>query len=684
VCPGSPTTVRAVGWLRRVVRSAITVDRAAIAIVGPVRVGVLITAVLCIGIATGGVGVWIPVALAFLLVAIADPGRGDADRLRVMLWTTVWGAAAALLAGAVSSSVVVVTLVAIPVALVCGFAGTFGPRGGVIGMLTLVVYSIFAGTPTAMDATLRDALLYLAGGVVVTFAALAPWALHRARGSRAAIALFHRGIADLPDNSAASIGSVVHAARVRDILLTLHADHPRPEVRAWLDALHEDARTIRVALLGLVPATASEDPAVERALDAFVTATRMLCGRVAAGVTWRVRRGGIPQARAVLAGALDELGAVASDEVVALATTLADALDRTATAICSPWPIRAIDRAGGPEPLPSLHTRAVDERRRVADHLRMSDPYLRHAIRLAVVFAVGEIAAHAIGAPHAYWIPMTVAWVSRPALGDTTVRVTARLIGTIVGVCASALAVQVLLGHDAALAIAVGVAGALALAMLTANYAVAVTGITIFVFTLFTLAGEVVTSSFPARIEATLIAGVLILAGAFIWPTRTGGRLAGSLAAYARALARYSEPALRGDASWGDGGRDAAAGAVLDARTTAAADFSEAEYELGGHRLDPQHGHAVLEALHAATFQSLLRDLEGASADDREAAGPVVTELTDLDARLSAADAGSGVPPRSHPDAHPHPIHRTLRRAHVVLDEGVRPQAGSTATRVSE
>jgi len=684
VCPGSPTTVRAVGWLRRVMRSAITVDRAAIAIVGPVRVGVLITAVLFMGLATGGIGMWIPVALAFLLVAIADPGRGDADRMRVMLWTTVWGAAAALLAGAASPSIVAVTIVAIPVALVCGFAGTFGPRGGVIGVLTLVVFSIFAGTPTAMDATVRDALLYLAGGVAVTLAALAPWVLHRARGSRAAIALFHRGIADLPDNSAASIGSTVHAARVRDILLTIHADHPRSDVRAWLDAMHEDARTIRVALLGLVPATATDDPDVERALDVFVTAARGLCGRVAAGVTWRVRCGGIPKARAALAGALDGLGAVAPDELIALATSLADALDRTATSIVSPWPIRVVDRAGPPEPLPPLHTRAVDERRRVADHLRVSDPYARHAIRLAVVFAVGEIVAHIIGAPHAYWIPMTVAWVSRPALGDTTVRVAARIVGTLAGVGVSALVVSLLLGHDPALALAVGAAGVLALAMLTANYAVAVTGITIFVFTLFTIAGEVVTSSFPARIEATLVAGALVLAGAFIWPTRTGGRLAGSLAAYARALARYSAPALRGDASWGEGGRDAAADAVLDARTNAAADLSEAEYELGGHRLDPHHGHAVLEALHAATFQSLLRDLEGASSDDREAVGPVITELTDLDARLGAVDAGSGVPSRVHPDPHPHPIHRTLRRAHLVLDEGVRPQAGSTATSVSE
>ena len=64
----------------------------------------------------------------------------------------------------------------------------------------------------------------------------------------------------------------------------------------------------------------------------------------------------------------------------------------------------------------------------------MADPLLRHAIRIAVVFGVAMAIAQSLGIDHGYWLPMTVAWVSRPALGETTVKVTARVAGTLVGV----------------------------------------------------------------------------------------------------------------------------------------------------------------------------------------------------------------------------------------------------------
>ncbi|MFM7060755.1 MAG: FUSC family protein [Actinomycetes bacterium] len=672
------------GWIRRVVHSTVVVDRGGVVLTSAVRVGVLITLMLLAAVSADRVSESLAAAIGMLFAGIADPGRADGDRLRWMVVGTVCGTLTVLIAGAVSGTPLLLVGVGIPVALVCGFAGAFGPRAGIIGLLSLVLFAIFSGAPATLDLAERNAVTYLAGGLIVTALTVAPWALHRSRGSRAAIAEFHRGLAHIPGRDPAAIGAPIHAARERAIAETIRAEHPIADVRAWLEGMHADAGVARLALLAMVPGADAVDAELARATDDLVRAARALSGRIAAAIVWPVRRGRIPVACDALRAELTRYADRAPGIFVAAATDLVDALDRTATAVTSRWPVRAWNRAGARAPHHPLHTRVEGARRDVRDHLDLADPLARHAIRVAVVFAVAATISVALDLPHGYWLPMTVAWVSRPALGETTVKVAARVVGTVVGVVAAVGIASALQGHDVALAVGIGIGGAIALVFLAANYTLAVTGVTLLVLQLFVLGGDPVLEAFALRIAMTVGAGALVVAGAFVWPTRTGGRLAGSLADYSAALDAYAGPALAGDGSWGPDGRDAAVAAVLDARTRAAADLTEAEYELGGHRLDPQRGHAVLESLHGTAAQCLLRDLEGASADDHDAVGPVSVELTDLAARLRSADAGEGVPVRDHPSPLPHPVHRTIRHAHEILDPDARDQTGSTATRVSE
>lgn len=664
--------------------SIAAIDRGGVVLTSAVRVGVLIAVMLIGASRTGRLAESLPIAVAMLFAGIADPGRADGDRLRWMVVGTVTGAASVGIAGLVSSSPTALVVVAVPMALLCAFAGVLGPRAGIVGLLTLVVFAIFSGAPLTAAEAERNALLYLAGGLTVAIVTTVPWVLHRSRGSRAALAELHRGLAHIPAHDPAAIGAPIHAARERAIGETIRADHPNPEVRPWLEAMHADAGVARLALLALVPGADAVDPDLAAATDDLVRSARVLSGRISGALVWRIRRGGIRAARAALASELDRYRDRAPHLYVAAATDLVAALDRTAAAVSGPWPIRAINRAGAPGPHHPLHGRLDGARRDLRDHLRITDPVARHAIRVAVVFAIAEAIAIGLDIPHGYWLPMTVAWVSRPALGETTVKVAARVAGTLIGVAVSVLLASLLQGHDGALAISIAFGGTVALVFLAANYTLAVTGVTMLVLQLFVLSGDSVFGALDARIEMTLLAGVLVVAGAFIWPTRTGGRLAGSLAAYADALDDYARPALAGDARWGDAGRDAVVATVLAARTAATADLVEAEYEVGGvHRIDPMRGHVVLESLHGGAAQCLLRDLEGVTAEDRDAVDPVSTELRDLSRRLRAADAGAGIPVRVHPDEHPHPVHRTLRRAHTALD-GATDQTGSTATRVSE
>ena len=57
----------------------------------------------------------------------------------------------------------------------------------------------------------------------------------------------------------------------------------------------------------------------------------------------------------------------------------------------------------------------------------------RHALRLAVVAAIGEIVAQASGLPHGYWIVLTILIVLRPDYASTIYRGVQRAAGTILG-----------------------------------------------------------------------------------------------------------------------------------------------------------------------------------------------------------------------------------------------------------
>ena len=106
---------------------------------------------------------------------------------------------------------------------------------------------------------------------------------------------------------------------------------------------------------------------------------------------------------------------------------------------------------------------------RLREHLSWQDPFVRHGVRLSLGIAVASALAFASGYPHAYWLPMTIAWVTKPDLEGTVSRVAARILGTVVGIAISAV---LLIGLDVsgyAAAVVVALAGRVTVAFICAN-----------------------------------------------------------------------------------------------------------------------------------------------------------------------------------------------------------------------
>ena len=144
--------------------------------------------------------------------------------------------------------------------------------------------------------------------------------------------------------------------------------------------------------------------------------------------------------------------------------------------------------------------------------------FLTHATRLAVIMTIATAISENFNIPHPYWLPMSVAWMSKPDHSGTVDRVTHRLVGTVVGLLVTAGIVLASRPGDYGFLALSLVGAAIAIAFIWANYAVAVAGVTIWVVSLFGMVGDPVVTTVDIRLLATVAAAVLVIAGMWLIP----------------------------------------------------------------------------------------------------------------------------------------------------------------------
>lgn len=144
--------------------------------------------------------------------------------------------------------------------------------------------------------------------------------------------------------------------------------------------------------------------------------------------------------------------------------------------------------------------------------------FLTHATRLAIVMTIATAISENFSIPHPYWLPMSVAWMSKPDHDGTVDRVIHRLVGTVLGLVVTAGVVLAIRPGDYGFLVLSLVGAAIAIAFIWANYAIAVTGVTIWVVSLFGMVGDPVVSTLDSRLVATVAAAVLVIVAVWLIP----------------------------------------------------------------------------------------------------------------------------------------------------------------------
>jgi hypothetical protein len=169
---------------------------------------------------------------------------------------------------------------------------------------------------------------------------------------------------------------------------------------------------------------------------------------------------------------------------------------------------------------PGLAERARGARAALARNLTLDSPALRHALRWGIALGASVAIYRFVDLQgHGYWIPLTVLFVLKPSADDTWERLAMRAVGTIAGLMLATGIAEALGASPVPVAIALGIAGACAYALLALEYALFTMAITVFVVLLTDSLGEAAWKAADQRALGTAL-GIAVAALAIVVTTR--------------------------------------------------------------------------------------------------------------------------------------------------------------------
>ncbi len=561
----------------------------------PVRLAIGVVIPLALGIVLGNTPLGVSAALGSFICAVADIGDTYPLRARVMVITSICIFITSTLGGLISESPVVIVLVSLPVAAICGYAASIGPRGAMIGMLSLVIFCLFAGAPVGDGVAWHSGLAVLAGSLFQAGLSISGWPLRRFGGVRGAVADGWRTLSVAAGGSpSAMLSPAVPGALVTGVG-NVAASTSAGVSRQWLTSLGNDAEQIRLAMAAIsgrrIDLAHEPDRAADlAALDNYADAVAVAARSIARALVLPIRRHGIPLALDRLDQAHTAAAEVFPHQVGIVQQSFADA----AAAFSPPLPIGRHGQTG-PSDVPQPQTM-----KHLRENFTWQSPVLRHAIRLSLAIGFAWILAYLVLSDHQYWLPLTVAWVTRPDYGGTVGRVIARVLGTLIGLVIVEIALTLWLpGHWGFVGI-VFVSAIGLYAALPVNYAVAVIFVTSLILALLEEVSGVYHGTLDQRGLATILAGIVVLIASRIGPSFSAPLLGKQMADLAALMRPYANTVLRSDESAAD-----QAPQLIAARTQVAVAIESAKLEPHKHAMDPNVCAKVLDAMLSAIFALL-------------------------------------------------------------------------------
>jgi uncharacterized membrane protein YccC len=476
-----------------------------------------------------------------------DPYRHRALR---MLAASATIALAAFVGGMFGQVKYGVGVAAAAAAFVAGMVVALGQTAADIGMVSLVMLTIFSGQIFTPRSLIEASLLALSGGFVQTALSVALWPVRRYEPERRALAMLYLELGrttqkpiELDDAPPAT----VHTSQAQDALRSLRQDRGDESLRCQsLLNQAERARLCVITLLRMQATLKRKEQAGEEGetLSRFLSAAGRALAAIGESLLSGAGKAPFQEQLAMMNELSEGLRARAvrkppSPEAVAMKDmlyqmdALAGQLRSAAYLVAGSAPAGGV-RFEQPSRVQAWGLDAQSALATLRANLHFRSAVFRHAMRLAICVAIAGAIARATGWHRAYWIPMTVVIVLRPDFAGTFTRGLQRIAGTILGVLVATAQFHLLPQTFAVQAALIGACVFLLRWLGPANYGFFAMGVTSTIVLLLALAGSEHRFLIHARYIDTLIGGIVALSAYALWPTRepVEHALAEMLAAY--------------------------------------------------------------------------------------------------------------------------------------------------------
>ena len=471
-------------------------------------------------------------AFGALFLGIFNPDEPYPILARSLLASLLCITAAAFLGQLVSSSHILIITSSIFVAAICGFAGALGPHASLIGMLSLVVFCLFAGKYTVGAEIFEHVEALFAGGLLQLSFALIGWPLRTFYPLRRQLANAYCMLGDAAQKEALSLLSPTLASSLFLVSNGIPLSGATGKTAKWMLALADQCEIMRINFITLAYRREHEaNPENRRALDMYCQYLGAEVHALGESILFPGRLGKMSQipAPVIPAGALNPKSCT---EIIAIEQSITSAyqlLDCT-------FPIGLHADVG------KASSFVWHPLQTIKNNLTLDNTFFLHGVRLAIALPIAWILGFHLLDQNQFWIPLTIAWITKPDYAGTVPRILARVIGTLLGAIFAGLTISALHpGPWLLLLLALGSAFAV-YACLLVNYAATVffiTGLVLFLIRLISTEGELVIVE--ERIGATLIGGALALIISNVKPVFVSKKIIPSLLCLLEECKKYVE-----------------------------------------------------------------------------------------------------------------------------------------------
>lgn len=446
-----------------------------------------------------------------LLVGLYNPDEPYPVLTKILVATLIGVCTGGIVGLLVSGSDIWIIFSSIGVAALCGYIGVMGPHAAVIGMFTLVSFCVFAGKPTMTNMELvLHALCLIAGGGLQLFMALVGSNPKGFNFLRKKLTNCYCLLGNAAQQRPLNLLSPVFITTVFQVNNDILLSGASGKTAKWLHDLSDNYELVRFNLIQL-----SYQIECESDLDKKLLLEGYCClvGKKLQALGKTISN---PKYLKFFEQIIRPSSLKMMDQTLQAYPeylVIEQVLEQIYIQLNRPFPVGKNCQIATPLRLDIHPFKAMGGK------FTANSIFLRHSIKLAIIIPLAWLLGFHLLGSNQFWVPLTIAWISKPDYVGTIPRNLARIFGTILGVILVALVIAVF--HPSQWAIVV-------ICFLTifgiyfnlfVNYAIAVSFITATILFLI----EIVQphneyAILQERISATLIGGILVLIAANIKP----------------------------------------------------------------------------------------------------------------------------------------------------------------------